>query len=73
MAVSLMALIAVTMGQFYTLICDEIGWKQEKYELKVLSMKLKERRIDERSRGRMLGLISHQLGPTAFLGLVLAP
>ena len=41
MAVSLMALIAVTMGQFYALICDEIGWKKEKYELKVLSMKLK--------------------------------
>ena len=41
MAVSLTALIAVTMGQFYALICDEIGWKQEKYELKVLSMKLK--------------------------------
>ena len=29
MAVSLTALIAVTMGQFYALICDEIGWKQE--------------------------------------------
>ena len=37
MAVSLTALIAVTMGQFYALICDEIGWKQEKYESKVLS------------------------------------
>ena len=37
MAVSLTTLIAVTMGQFYALICDEIGWKQEKYESKVLS------------------------------------
>ena len=35
--VSLTALIAVMMGQFYALICDEIGWKQEKYESKVLS------------------------------------
>jgi hypothetical protein len=33
-AVSLAALIAVTMGQFYTLIYDEIGKKEEKYELK---------------------------------------
>jgi hypothetical protein len=28
-AVSLAALIAVTMGQFYALICDEIGKKEE--------------------------------------------
>jgi hypothetical protein len=33
-AVSLAALIAVTMGQFYALIYDEIGKKEEKYELK---------------------------------------
>jgi hypothetical protein len=33
-AVSLAALIAVTMGQFYALIFDEIGKKEEKYELK---------------------------------------
>jgi hypothetical protein len=32
--VSLAALIAVTMGQFYALIYDEIGKKEEKYELK---------------------------------------
>ena len=41
MAVSPTALITVMMGQFYALICDEIGWNQEKYELKVLSTKLK--------------------------------
>jgi hypothetical protein len=33
-AVSLAALIAVTMGQFYVLICNERGKKQEKYESK---------------------------------------
>jgi hypothetical protein len=33
-AVSLAALIVVTMGQFYALIYDEIGNKEEKYELK---------------------------------------
>jgi hypothetical protein len=33
MAVSLAALIVVTMGQFYALIYDEIGKKEEKYEL----------------------------------------
>jgi hypothetical protein len=33
-AVSLAALIAVTMGQFYALICNEIGKKQEKYEVR---------------------------------------
>ena len=32
---SLTALIAVTIGQFYALVCDEIGWRQEKYESKV--------------------------------------
>jgi hypothetical protein len=32
--VSLVALIVVTMGQFYALIYDEIGKKEEKYELK---------------------------------------
>jgi hypothetical protein len=32
--VSLAALIVVTMGQFYALIYDEIGKKEEKYELK---------------------------------------
>jgi hypothetical protein len=34
MAVSLAALIAVTMRQFYALICNEIGKKQENYESK---------------------------------------
>jgi hypothetical protein len=53
-AVSLAALIAVTMGQFYALICDEIGKKEEKYELKFLNKKLKNEESDERSRGRML-------------------
>jgi hypothetical protein len=33
-AVSLAALIAMMMGQFYALICNEIGKKQEKYESK---------------------------------------
>jgi hypothetical protein len=33
-AVSLAALIAVMMGQFYALICNKIGKKQEKYESK---------------------------------------
>jgi hypothetical protein len=32
--VSLAALIAVMMGQFYALIRDEIGKKEEKYDLK---------------------------------------
>jgi hypothetical protein len=32
--VSLATLIAVMMGQFYALIYDEIGKKEEKYELK---------------------------------------
>jgi hypothetical protein len=34
MTVSLAALIAMTMGQFYALIYDEIGKKEEKYEFK---------------------------------------
>jgi hypothetical protein len=34
-AVSLTALIAVTMKQFNALICNGIGKKQEKYESKV--------------------------------------
>jgi hypothetical protein len=42
------------MGQFYTLICDEIGKKEEKYELKFLNKKLNNEESDERSRGRML-------------------
>jgi hypothetical protein len=36
-------------------------------------MKLKNEENNERSRGKMLGLISHQLGPMAFLGFVLVP
>ena len=60
------------LGQFYALICDEIGWKQEKYESKVW-VRIKERRKWWEIKGENVGLISHAIRPNGLWALFSCP